>query len=443
MPQNFLMCDREQSFLMPPSLREWLAEDHLAWFVLDVVGELDLAGFYAGYRADGWGRAAFDPAMMLALLLYAYVTGERSSHSIERHCREDVAFRVITANEVPDHATIACFRVRHEQALGELFVQVLGLCARAGLLSLGVVAVDSTKVAANASSMASRTYEQIAEEILADAAAIDAAEGQQFGQARGDELPGDLADPRSRRARLRQAKQRMEAEHQATIDAHAERLLWRAEREAEMGHRLAGRPPKTPPEQVPPQTKVNITDPDSRSVKAQQGFLQGYNAQAAATSEQIIIAAELLGNANDYGMLESVTNAAIEELAAANVSEQIDVVLADAGYWDSEQIENLAAAGMRPLVPPDSSTKKRSQGANRNGPRYDFMRRVIKSETGHALYRQRKHAIEPIFGQIKHNRRIQQFQRRGITACRSEWRLIATTHNILKLWRATSAPAAT
>ncbi len=443
MPQNFLMCDREQSLLLPPSLREWLAEDHLAWFVLDVVDELELAGFYAGYRVDGWGRAAFDPAMMVALLVYAYVTGERSSRAIERHCREDVAFRVIAANQVPDHATIARFRARHEDALGELFVQVLGLCARAGLVSLGVVSVDSTKIAANASSVASRTYEQIAHELLADAAAIDAAEDQQFGQARGDELPPELADARSRRERLRQAKQRMDAEHQATIDAHRERLAWRAEKEAELGHRLAGRPPKAPPEQVPPQTKVNITDPDSRSVKTQQAFLQGYNAQAAATSEQIIVAAEIIGNANDYGMLESVVNAAVEELAAANVSEQIDVVLADAGYWASDQIENLAARGMRPLVPPDGQNSKRSQGANRKGPRYDFMRRVIASETGRALYRQRKHAIEPVFGQIKHNRRITRFQRRGITACKSEWRLIATTHNILKLWRASNAPATT
>lgn len=441
MSQNFLLCDREQSLLLPPSLREWLAEDHLAWFVLDVVEELDLAAFYAGYRVDGWGRAAFDPAMMVALLVYAYVTGERSSRAIERHCREDVAFRVIAANQVPDHATIARFRARHEEALGELFVQVLGLCARAGLVSLGVVAVDSTKVAANASSVASRTYEQIAGELLADAAAIDAAEDQQFGQARGDELPPELADARSRRARLRQAKQRMEAEHQAAIDAHSERLAWRAEQEAELGRRLAGRPLKAPPEQVPPQAKVNITDLDSRSVKTQQGFIQGYNAQAAATSEQIIVAAEIVGNANDYGMLEPVVNAAVGELAAANVSEQIDVVLADAGYWASDQIENLAARGMRPLVPPDGQNSKRSPGANRKGPRYDFMRRVIASDTGRALYSQRKHTIEPIFGQIKHNRRIQRFQRRGITACRSEWRLIATTHNILKLWRASSAPA--
>src|SRR5438445_563993 len=139
MSQNFLTCDRDQSLLLPPSLREWLAEDHLAWFVLDAVEELDLAAFYGEYRVDGWGRAAFDPAMMVALLLYAYVIGERSSRAIERRCREDVAFRVIVANQVPDHATIARFRARHELAMGELFVQVLALCARAGLVSLGIV----------------------------------------------------------------------------------------------------------------------------------------------------------------------------------------------------------------------------------------------------------------------------------------------------------------
>ena len=151
---------------MPPSLREWLAEDHFAWFVIDAVGELDLAAFFAAYRADGHGRAAHDPAMMVALIVYAYAIGERSSRRIERRCREDVAFRVITANQAPDHATIARFRVRHERALSELFGQVLGLCADAGLVRVGVVAVDGTKVHANASERATRDYEQIAREIL-------------------------------------------------------------------------------------------------------------------------------------------------------------------------------------------------------------------------------------------------------------------------------------
>src|SRR4051812_28519773 len=164
MAQNFLSCDREQELLLPPSLREWLPEDHLAWFVLDVVEAMDLAVFYAAYRADGHGRAAHDPAMMVGLLLYAYAVGERSSRGIERRCQEDIAFRVITANQAPDHATVARFRVRHEDALAGLFGQVLALCARAGAVSVGVIAVDGTKVRANAADRQNRTYEQLARE---------------------------------------------------------------------------------------------------------------------------------------------------------------------------------------------------------------------------------------------------------------------------------------
>src|ERR671911_2920985 len=175
MAQNFLGCDREQAMLMPPSLREWLPPDHLAWFVLDAVGEIDLSAFYVSYRQDGWGRAAHDPAMMVALLVYAYAVGERSARGVERRCREDVAFRVISANQVPDHATIARFRVRHQDALAGLFGGVLGLCARAGLVETAVLAVDGSKFEASASDHASRSYEQIAEEILAEAGRIDAA----------------------------------------------------------------------------------------------------------------------------------------------------------------------------------------------------------------------------------------------------------------------------
>jgi transposase len=191
--QNFLPCDREQELLLPPSLREWLAEDHLAWFVLDVVAELDLERFYAAYRRDGWGAAAHDPEMMVGLLVYAYAIGERSSRALERRCREDVAFRVITANHVPDHATVARFRVRHEAALGDLFGQVLGLCADAGLVSVGVVAVDGSKFAASASDRAVHSYDQIAREIGEEAGRIDAGEDELHGPARGDELPEHLA----------------------------------------------------------------------------------------------------------------------------------------------------------------------------------------------------------------------------------------------------------
>src|SRR5215211_4428029 len=190
MSQNFLTCDREQSLLLPPDLREWLDEDHLAWFVIEAVDELDLEPFYASYRADGHGRAAHDPKMMLTLIAYAYCVGERSSRGIERRCREDVAFRVISANQTPEHAAIARFRVRHQEALADLFSQVLGLCAEAGLVGAGVIAVDGSKLAAAASDSATRTYDEIAAEVLAEAARLDAAEDERYGEARGAELPG-------------------------------------------------------------------------------------------------------------------------------------------------------------------------------------------------------------------------------------------------------------
>jgi transposase len=215
MAQNFISCNREQAFLMPPSLREWLPEDHLAWFVIEAVEEMDLREFYAGYRADGHGRAAYEPSMVVALLLYAYASGQRSARAIERHCRQDIAYRVITANQVPDHATIARFVARHELALGELFGSVLALCARAGLVSTGVVAIDGTKLAANASREANLDYERIAREIIAEAKATDEAEDELFGEARGDELPDELQTSAGRRRWLREAKQALDAERTA------------------------------------------------------------------------------------------------------------------------------------------------------------------------------------------------------------------------------------
>src|SRR5919108_5785129 len=192
MPQNFVACDRDQEFLLPPSLLDWVPDDHLVWTILGAVDELDLSAFYADYRGDGHGRPAYDPRMMVALLLYAYARGNRSSRGIERACVEDVAYRVICSNLVPDHSTIAEFRVRHEDALAEVFTGVLGLCRRAGLVSVGVVAIDGTKVQANAARTANRGYEQIAREILAEAAETDRREDELYGEARGDELPERL-----------------------------------------------------------------------------------------------------------------------------------------------------------------------------------------------------------------------------------------------------------
>jgi transposase len=273
MPQNFLTCDRDQQVLLPPDLRDWLDDDHLAWFVIDAVAELDLEPFYAAYRADGHGRAAHDPQMMVTLFAYAYAVGERSSRGIERRCREDVAFRVICANQVPDHATIARFRVRHEDALAELFGQVLGLCGKAGIVDVGVIALDGTKLAANASDGAIRTYEQIATEIVAEAGRIDAAEDEVHGDARGDELPEGLRSANGRRAWLRQAKEELERERAerpepvprdraARLETCRRRLNedWRTERRANQryeayrarGVMKDGRPFGTPPKPYTP-----------------------------------------------------------------------------------------------------------------------------------------------------------------------------------------------
>src|SRR5579884_2623851 len=278
MAQNFIACDRGQSFLLPPDVRDWLPEGHFAWFVLDAVEELDLESFYGVYRQDGMGRPAYEPKMMVALLLYAYARGIRSARKIERACEEDVAFRVIAMLQKPDHATVARFVERHQEALGELFGSVLALCAKAGLAGAGVVAIDGTKIAANASRDSVMDYEQLAREIIGEAIETDAAEDELYGEARGDELPAEIAQragrrgwvrdalqqldeqrseearpiPGSRPARLVEAKRRLEEQHHAEVRANAAFDQHRKVGRDVLGRRL-NRPvsPYTPPETPP------------------------------------------------------------------------------------------------------------------------------------------------------------------------------------------------
>jgi transposase len=466
MAQNFLTCDRDQALLLPPDLRDWLPEDHLAWFVIEAIDELDLEPFYAGYRADGHGAAAHDPKMMLTLLAYAYCVGERSSRGIERRCREDVAFRVICANQIPDHATIARFRVRHQDALAELFGQVLGLCAEAGLVRTGVVAVDGSKFAASASDGAIRGYDEIAREIVAEAGRIDQAEDERYGEARGDELPEQLTTQHGRRGWLREAKRRLDAERAATrepVPRDREKRLrgchrrlvedWQAERRANRAYeawrargiaadgsrRMA--PGATRPYELPsrPEGKLNTTDPDATRMKFGRNFIPAYNVQAAVTEDQVIVAAEITTEGVDFEQLEPLVSAAERELKSAGVEEAPEVVLADAGYWSNDHIDSLRERGMTPIVAPDT-TRNRPRKTRRGGP-YDFMRRALATERGGELYSRRLKMVEPVFGQIKSNRRIGRFKRRGRAAARSEWRLIATTHNLLKLHRHALAAA--
>jgi transposase len=437
MGQNFIAGDREQAFLMPPDVRDWLEPGHLAWFVAEAVGELDLAAFYARYRQDGWGRPAYDPQVMVALILYAYAVGIRSARAIERRCVEDVAFRVVAANLRPDHATIARFRAEHEQALAALFGQVLAMCQRAGLVRAGVVAVDSTKVAANASGLQNKTYEELAREILKEAAEIDAAEDALYGEARGDELPPELADPKTRRARIRELMDELDAERQAEDQQRRAMLERRAEHEQRTGRRPPGRPPVERPKDLQKPRRVNVTDPDSRPVKTPRGFIQGYNAQAIAADGQIIVAADVSVGSPDQGQLAPMVRAAQRELDAAG-AETPDTVLADAGYWRNRDIEQLTDQGLTLLVPPDAHTRSEPLPAKRGG-LYQRMRDRLATPDAAALYRRRMTMIEPIFGHTKANRRIERFQRRGLDAVRSEWRLIAATHNLLKLHTAATA----
>ena len=444
---------------MPPWLREWLPEGHLAWFVLDAVEEMDLREFYADYRADGHGRAAYEPSMMVAVLLYAYARRVRSSRAIERACEEDVAYRVLAANQKPDHATLARFVERHEEALAGLFSEVLGLCAEAGLVKAQLIAIDGTKVAANASRDADRDYEQVAREILEEAQAVDRAEDERFGDARGDELPPHLSThggrrawlrdakrrheerrarearpvPRSRSKRLSEAKRRLEEDLEVERRANAAYEAYRARGIAADGSRRMA-PGATKPYEPPetPAGKVNVTDPDSRLVKAMRGWIQGYNAQAAVNEQQIVMAAEITIDSPDFGHLEPMVEATETELDKAGVSDKPEVALADAGYWHQKQMESVVSRGIQVLIPPDS---KKREGARPgwDGGYYAFMRRVLATEHAGELYGKRQTMIEPVFGHTKFNRGFDRFRRRGRAAARSEWRLITATHNLLKL----------
>jgi transposase len=422
---------------------------------------MDLDVFYAAYRQDGGSRPAYDPAMMVALLLYAYARGTRSSRAIERGCEEDVAFRVLAAQQRPDHATIARFVERHQDAIAGLFGEVLSLCAKQGLASVGVIAVDGRKLAGNASRDANVDYEQLAREILEEAQAVDAAEDELYGA-----LPEQLRTGEGRRAWLREAKRQLEEqrarEARPVARSRGERLreakrrldeeLWselRANRAYERyrsgrmkdGRRF-GRPPDpyTPP--ATPQGQINLTDPDSRVVKGSRGrgFMQGYNAQAIANEHQIVIAAEVMTVAPDFGHLEPMLDAAERELDAAGVTEVPQVLVADAGYWHQQQMERIVDRGIPVLIPPDAKSRKGTR-PGWDGGLYAFMRRVLASDRGGELYGQRQAIIEPVFANTKFNRGIDRFRRRGRAAVRAEWRLITATHNLLKLHRHAAAAA--
>jgi transposase len=453
MAYNFLPCNRDQAYLLPPNVRDWLPENHLAWFVIDAVEQMDLSALYARYRVDGWGAAGFEPKMMTTLLLYAYCMRERSSRRIEMLCERDIAFRVIAANQRPDHSTISRFRQANGAALEGLFVDILRLCAEAGLVKLGLVALDGTKIKANAALSANRTSGALEEEVkkmLAEAEETDAREDALYGkERRGDELPEELQHRKSRLARLKECRDRLSREAAEKAAEQARKIEEREAEEAAAGKKKRGRKPKEPDATIAEAAKANVSDPESRIMKTAKGYVQGYNAQAAATAEQIIVAADVTQEANDVEQPAGMLAQAQSNAAAAGIAEKIGVGLMDAGYWSEANAAALCGPNAPDvLIATTKDWKQRKALRECSPPRgrirkhlgaRERMERKLLTKRGRALYRLRSQTIEPIFGQIKAVRGCDRFMRRGHEAARSEWRLICGAHNLLKLFRSGKA----
>jgi transposase/methylmalonyl-CoA mutase cobalamin-binding subunit len=440
----------DQPLLLPPDMREWLPEGDLALFISDVVDELDLSAIYRAYdTGDGRGQPPYHPAMMVKLLLYAYCTGLPSSRKIERATYRDVAFRVLAGDQHPDHDSLAEFRKRHLPALAGLFVQVLQLCHRAGLVTLGHVALDGTKVKANASKHKAMSYGRMEEAerqleaevqaLLTEAQQVDTAEDAAYGHGRrGDDLPMELARRDSRLAKIRAAKAALEQEAKAraaeAADAGRAKLVAREHR---VGSAKGGVPTVPDPELARPEPTAqrNFTDPDSRIMKdgATKSFEQAYNAQAAVDGQaQVIVACGVTQSAADAGQLVPMFTQAAQPLGRAPA-----VGLADAGYFSEANLTAPELAGVALYVPPDRQSHAGSGRLSRAAsPVAAAMRAKLQTAEGHAHYARRKAIVEPVFGQIKEARGFRRFSFRGVGKVTAEWALICLTHNLLKLFRA-------
>ena len=446
MSKTFRSWDVEQPLLLAPSVQELVPAGHLAHFVRDTVREsLDLSPILAVYREER-GYPPYHPVMMTALLLYAYCQGIYSSRRMARACEERVDFMAVTARQTPDFRTISEFRRRHLPALGALFGQVLRLCAEAGLVRLGHVALDGTKIHANASKHKAMSYgrmpqreAELAAEVakwFAEAETTDAAEDEQFGASRrGDELPEWVANKQRRLAKIRAARAALEAEARAAAEAAApasEEPSTPAAPSESPGEETVDEPPDPPPA---PSDKAqrNFTDPDSRIMKDAHGFEQAYNAQAVVDADSQVIVGEGLTNAGtDKQQVESMV-AEVEAQTGRTPRE----LSADSGYCSEANLAHLAEHGIRGYVATGrqkhGQASATGQSAPRGGPQTQAMARRLKRGGHRSRYRLRKQTVEPVFGQIKGARGFRQFLFRGLAKVREEWRLICTAHNLLKL----------
>jgi transposase len=456
MAHDFRSYTPDQPYLLPPDPRDWLSEDHLAYCVRDLVQHLDLSAFFAAYSRDGRGAAPFSPRLMVSLFLYAWCNNIFSSRQIARLCTDDLGGRFLAAGHTPDHRTLNTFRLQHGEALRGLFLQSLRLCQCAGMVSLGHVALDGSKIAANASKHKAMSYgrmvetqtrlEDEVEAMMQRAAAADAAEDAAFGK----ENPGSLFDEevarrQGRLAKLREAKAALEAEAKAAAQAAQERREAEDRARAAAGERKKGGKKPPDPETVVPKEKAqrNFTDPESRIMKGGDGsWVQGYNAQAAVDrDQQVIVAMDLTNQAADAPHLP-----AMMEQVTTNTGCKPDEGSADAGYFSEANVAAMEAAGIQALIPPD-----RQRHGTFTAPVAPLsaeelaeltvaqrQRHLLSTASGRAAYAQRKITVEPTFGQIKGSPGAPGFRgflRRGLEKCRQEWGWICATHNFKKYFR--------
>jgi transposase len=439
--KKFRPYDPNAPLPLPVDLREWLPEGHLAYVISDVVNTLDLSEVYLKYEAVLQGQPPYDPRMMIKVLFYGYTVGIPSSRRIEKKTYEDIAFRVLTADQHPDHDTICEFRKTHYQALRAFFVDVLAVCQEAGLVKLGHVSLDGTKVKANASKHKAMSYarlvkkeadlEREVDELLKKAQEQDDAEDAQYGKGRrGDEIPEELRFKEKRLRTIREAKERLE-----------KRTREKAIEEGKLNpdgtrKRTRGRPPQTPPGQPEPKAQENFTDPDSRiMVNGDKAFVQAYNAQAAVDeANQIIVGRALTNEANDKQQVKPLV-----EDVKANTGDVPDKASADNGYFSQDNVQYLQGQGIDPYIPPSREKKLDDapppRGRIPKGLSLEArMRRKLRTKAGRATYGKRKGIVEPVFGQIKFGRGLRQFLLRGLEYVALEWDLWCIGHNLLKLW---------
>jgi len=455
MGKTFRSYDLNQRLLLPPDLRDWLRDDHLALYVSDVVDQLDLSEILNSYEeGDMRGRPPYHPALMLKLLVYGYCTGKLSSRKVEQATYDDVAFRVLSCNQHPDHASIAEFRKRHLPALGQLFVQILQLCQRAGLIKLGHVAIDSTKIKANAAKRQSLSYERLkkaeqelsleVERLLAAAQQVDDEEDSLYGPGkRGDELPPELRQRETRLARIREVKAQLEREAQEAAEqdkAHKQEQKQRKEKgEALVESYRKPMWTQTESGTIVPRPKVqrNLTDPDSRIMldTTTKSFQQAYNVQIAVDGEaQIIVAASVVQAANDAAQLLPALTAVKQNLGA--LPQQ---ATADAGYFSAAGLSDERLKEVDLYVPPNNKPGLRRGRRSRcaiNAQVREMMWHKLQTAAGYEIYKRRNIIAEPVFAHIKHLRHFRQFLLRGLAQVEAEWSLICMTHNLLKLFRA-------